>query len=268
MIRRALGSLQLRALDAADRLRGRADPLVPPRRLSNWVGDSDFRATGDEFMRYFVDLAGLRPDARVLDVGSGIGRVARPLATYLRPPGCYEGFDVVPEGVAWCQRAYRAHRNFGFRVAEVTNSLYRPDSGVPAEDYVFPYAADSFDFSVATSVFTHLLPHAADRYLGEMGRVTQPEGRLLLTFYVFNGAPPGAAAMSFPHHHGHFATASAEVPEAAVAYDETWLRDRLQAHGLVPVEPLRYGTWSGRTNGLSLQDIVIARGRPGSPHPR
>ena len=141
-------------------------------------------------MRYFVDLAGLRPDARVLDVGCGIGRIARPLASYLHPPGCYEGFDVVPDGIAWCRRAYARRDDFRFQIAEVRNALYRPDSGVPAEEYVFPYAADSFDFSFATSVFTHLLPDAADRYFAEMARVTRPDGRLFLTFFVFDHEPP------------------------------------------------------------------------------
>jgi SAM-dependent methyltransferase len=257
VLRRAFSSLRLRGLDAVDRLRG-ADPLVPPRRLSNWVGDSDFRATGDEFVRYFVELAGLRPEARVLDVGCGIGRVARPLAGYLREPGGYEGFDIVPEGVAWCRRAYSEHNNFDFQLAEVRNSLYRPDSGVAADAYVFPFAGDSFDFSFATSVFTHLLPAAADRYLAEMARVTRPDGRLFLTFFIFDGDPPTGGEMSFPHAHGHFATGSAEVPEAAVAYDEAWLRERLEAHRLRPAEPFHYGTWGGRSDGLSLQDIVIA----------
>ena len=171
---------------------------------------------------------------------------------------------MVPDGIAWCRRAYARRDDFRFQIAEVRNALYRPDSGVPAEEYVFPYAADSFDFSFATSVFTHLLPDAADRYFAEMARVTRPDGRLFLTFFVFDHEPPDGGVWRFPHRQGHFATASAETPEAAVAYDETWLRGRLQARDLQVVEPLRYGTWSGaHPDGLSVLDVVIARGRPG-----
>ena len=79
MLERALTSLRLRALDARDRITGRGDPLVPPRRLQ-FVGRGDFVETGDEFMRHFLDLAGLKAHHRVLDVGCGIGRMARPLA--------------------------------------------------------------------------------------------------------------------------------------------------------------------------------------------
>ena len=76
---RARDSLRLRALDLKDRLQGRSDRLVPPRRL-DFVGHSDFAATGDEFLSHFIELAGLQPHGKVLDAGSGIGRIARPLS--------------------------------------------------------------------------------------------------------------------------------------------------------------------------------------------
>jgi SAM-dependent methyltransferase len=257
VIARAARSLQLRLLDAGDRLLGRADRLVPPRRL-NFVGDSDFQGTGDEFMRLFVELAGLKPNERVLDVGSGIGRMARPLAGYLQQPGSYEGFDIVPEGVDWCRRRYDGYPHFRFQVAEVTNGMYRPHGGVPAAEYRFPYPDESFDFAFATSVFTHLLPAEAERYISEMARVTRPGGRILTTFFLLGPHTPLGAGgrLTFSHDHGHYATDSDETPEAAVAYEEDWVRERLSALGLrVAVHP---GTWSGRADGLSLQDIVTA----------
>jgi SAM-dependent methyltransferase len=264
VITRAVQSLRLRLLDAADHVTRRDDPLIPPRRQQGFVGDSDFRATGEEFLQYFKDLGGLQPHERVLDVGCGIGRMARPLTDYIRPPGAYEGFDVVPEGIAWCQRRYaRAFPHFHFRLADVTNALYNPDAGVPAREYTFPYPDASFDFAFACSVFTHLLPDDADRYLAEMSRVTRPEGSIFATFFLLGPetarAGFGDGRLSFPHDHGNHATDSAETPESAVAYQEEWVRHRLAAHGLSPVESFRYGTWSGRTDGLSLQDIVIAR---------
>ena len=106
LLTRARVSLSLRAADARDALRGRRDARVPPRRL-NFVGITDFVDTGDEFLGHFVALGGLQPDGRVLDVGCGIGRMARPLAGYLGRDGSYDGFDINAQGIAWCRAALR-----------------------------------------------------------------------------------------------------------------------------------------------------------------
>ncbi len=52
-----------------------------------FVGDGDYRAIGAEFLRHVVEIGGLAPDARVLDVGCGIGRLAVPLTQYLDQSG-------------------------------------------------------------------------------------------------------------------------------------------------------------------------------------
>lgn len=64
--------------------------------------------------------AGLTAGEDVLDVGCGSGRVALPLISILGPDGSYEGFDVVPEAVAWSRRRITAaHPNFRFQLADV-----------------------------------------------------------------------------------------------------------------------------------------------------
>lgn len=262
MLRRALTSARLRALDLRDRLTGRADPLVPPRPLQ-FVGEGDFAETGDEFLGHFIDLAGLEPDHRVLDVGCGIGRMARPLLGFLDPErGSYDGFDVHRKGIGWCRRRYARHPHFRFLRADLYNRVYHPGGAHRAAEYRFPYDDRSFDLVIATSVFTHLLEEEADHYLAESARVLADGGRMLATFFVLDDESrrriaAGTAGMPFLDPEAHVAVVSEDLPEEAVAYDAGWIDERLAAHGLARVLR-RPGTWSGREDGLSFQDIVVA----------
>jgi SAM-dependent methyltransferase len=265
---RARDSLKLRALDLKDRLGGRADRLVPPRRL-DFVGHSDFVATGDEFLGHFVELGGLQPHEHVLDVGCGIGRIARPLAGHLSAEGSYDGFDVNREGIGWCRRRYARHANFHFQVADLYNRRYNPRGAHAAAEYRFPYQDASFEFVILTSVLTHLLEAEADHYLAETARVLRPGGRVLATFFLLaedsrRAIAAGDAGLAFLDPHEHVAVISEEVPEEAVAYDTGWLGERLTAHGLA-LKTVTPGTWTGRDDGRSFQDIVVAERSPDRP---
>src|ERR687892_593067 len=122
-----------------------ADPsstvLASPRGFGRSTSATPCRgaATADEFMAHFIELGGLQPDERVLDVGCGIGRMARPLAGYLSSEGSYDGFDVNRDGIAWCRRRYRRHANFRFEVADLFNARYNPRGAQRADEYRFPY---------------------------------------------------------------------------------------------------------------------------------
>lgn len=248
------------ALDGSDRVRGRRDPLTPPRRL--WfVGGGDFRAVGNEFRRHFVEIGGLRPDEDVLDVGSGVGRIAVPLTGWLQ--GRYEGIDVVRRGIEWCRQTITPrYPNFRFQVADVYNRHYNREGRVRASEYRYPFADQSFDFVVLTSVFTHLLPADRDNYISEIARVLRPRGRCFATFFLLNdearrNLAAGRAAFNFRFQHRGYWTTHRRKPEAAVAYEETDVLERLEHNGL-QISAIRHGAWSGRDDGLSLQDIVVA----------
>jgi SAM-dependent methyltransferase len=269
VIPRAAQSLRLRAADAADAALGRRDGLTPPRRLSGYVGDSDFRATGEEFLGHFRQIAGLRPSDHVLEIGCGIGRMARVLVPVLRPPGSYDGFDVVRSGIDWCADRYRhTPAPFCFHHADLRNSAYNPNGTSAPDEYRFPFPDETFDLVLATSLFTHLLAGAADRYQSEAARVLAGGGRLFTTWLLLSdhqrAAPPppfrrtGGSGGSGGS--GGEAVRDLAVPEAAVAYDEAWLRERLTAHALV-LDAIHRGTWSGRP-GPSRQDLVLAHHPP------
>jgi 2-polyprenyl-3-methyl-5-hydroxy-6-metoxy-1,4-benzoquinol methylase len=128
VLARAATSARLRLADAADLALGRREPLVPPRRLQ-FVGNSDFRATGAEFRGHLRRYAELTSGDRVLDIGCGIGRIARVLATELASPsGSYDGFDVSQSGIDWCQQHYAGTpAPFRFVHVDLRHPVYNPD---------------------------------------------------------------------------------------------------------------------------------------------
>jgi SAM-dependent methyltransferase len=198
----------------------------------------------------------------VLDVGCGIGRMARPLTGHLSAGGSYDGFDINREGIAWCERRYVQYPNFRFRAVDLHNRRYNPQGTLAAAEFAFPYPDAAFDFVICTSVLTHLLEGEADHYVAEIARVLAPGGRVLGTWFLLDATSraaiaAGRAELAFLDADAHVAVVSDEVPEEAVAYDRGWVADAYARHGL-ELAAAHEGTWRGAA-GRSFQDLVLGR---------
>jgi len=248
-------------LDALDLVLGRRKELVAPRYL-NYAGDGDFEATGNEFMKYFITIGGLQPQHRVLEVGCGVGRMARPLTGYLEA-GSYEGIDVVPRGVLWCQQQIgRRYPNFRFHLADIQNSMYNPKGRFRARDYRFPFEDNQFDFVLLTSVFTHMMRADVENYISEIARTLRVGGKCFITFFILNGDARDLISSGMSSLHFRFLMNGTYVddefnPELAVGFEEAHIRNLFHQHSLT-VSGIRYGGWCGRSDYLSYQDIVLA----------
>ncbi len=263
---RGVRSAMLTGVDGVERALSGTASGCPPRRLRG-VGAGDFRAVGSALVDQLVLAAGLRAGDHVLDVGCGSGRLALPLTGFLAS-GRYEGFDIDAEMIAWCRRNITPkHPRFGFSLVNVANAHYNPGGALRADMVRFPFSAHRFDIAVATSLFTHLLPAGLANYAAESARVLRPGGTLFATFCLVDDAvlrrvERGEAAVALRHRLRDEAGVEYHAldpasPETAVGFSEAHVRETFAAAGL-RVSAIHAGTWSGRPQGFSFQDVVIA----------
>jgi SAM-dependent methyltransferase len=249
--------------DLLDLMTGRRDELIPPRGL--WfVGGGHFNE--NQFLESFVELCDLRPNHRVLDVGCGIGKQAVPLTKYLNADGSYEGFDIVPEGIDWCERQiHRRFPNFRFRHVDIFNKHYNPHGKALPSQWHFPYLTGEFDFACAISVFTHMLPDAVRNYIIETARVVKPGAKSFLSFFLLNDQSRSLIARGQSDIllnndlHG-CAVLDPAFPETTVGLPEDFVKSCFKESGMT-VSTVHYGSWCGRDKTHFYQDIVIATRR-------
>lgn len=248
-------------VDAWEAATGKRPALVPPKGMT-FIGPGDFVRIGDTLLQNFIDLCHLQPEAHVLDVGCGIGRVARPLTRYLSEEGRYDGFDIVPEGIRWCQRHYSRFPNFHFRHIHLRNDLYNLETETEASSFTFPYPTDEYDLVVLTSVFTHMQEEAVRNYLSEIGRVLKPGGCCFCTFFLITKASEAFLDSSsepfFKYRYEHYYLHNAQVKDANIAYKYSVVEQMVQKAGL-KVQSFHPGWWAGlkKEEAVNFQDVLI-----------
>lgn len=243
--------------------------LIPPRAL--WVGPQDpfihFVRWMWEFRAYLVLLCDLAADSAVLELGCNHGRTMLGLVDYLRPPGRYDGLDIMPAQIAFAQeRIQGAHPHCRFTLADIHNQIYNPTGRLTADAYAFPYPDAHFDVAYAASLFTHLQPAAAANYLRQTRRVLRPGGRALYSFFVLDHyRGPGTSAWEgyeFNHPlpgHADVAVFNPALPEQVIAYGRRAIEAMADAAGLV-VERVLPGFWSAsHQRSVNEQDLVLLR---------
>jgi len=259
--------------DTLDRRQTGRDPLVPPREVNPNIGfiprraayAREFVSSGNRIADMLVAYAGLQASQSVLDIGSGIGRVARALTTRLSPAGRYQGFDVDPAAVEWCQAAYKPFANFTFVHAPIGYVNVRGAAPIEGEDYVFPYADGSVDVAFSVSVYTHLSQPVVDHYLAETSRVLRPGGVCVNTFFVIDdfavdAMPAGRADRSYLDQGNGTFLCDPRNPNLGIGFAPDVITSLHTRHALSIVTPMRFGTWTGRhAEAFVYQDVVVAR---------
>lgn len=241
---------------------GKRDKTIPPQGLI-FIGSGDFKRIGEHCLTMFKEQCNLLPNHRVLDVGSGIGRIAIPLTKYLNNEGAYEGFDIVKKGVDWCQKNItKTNPNFKFTHIDLKNDLYNLKTEQLAKNFVFPYDDNSFDLVILTSVFTHMMPEDVKNYIQEINRVLKPNGKCFATFFILNNESKtfmkSNSSFNFKYNFGEYSLMDKDVKEANIAFEEEVLLNYINGTNL-SIEKTLYGYWSGRPRNESFdyQDTLV-----------
>jgi len=240
------------------------EDLVPPDwmfsdpdRVDGSHSAQEFVSIGESTAGWFIEHEGLASQHRVLDVGCGIGRIARPLTKHLKEGGSYDGIEIAPYKIEYCRETIGARfPNFRFYHADVFNKYYNPQGKMKACEYKFPFADESFDFVYLVSVFTHMLAADMEHYLAEIFRVLKPGAKCIASFWLTE------KTLGKPYH---FYSDVCEIyrveePEHGVIYLEDYIRD-LYIQRRLEITNLSYGSWIERPHSSKThrQDIVVAR---------
>ena len=237
--------------DLIERVLSNRDELVPPRSSIFTGSVDDFKSSGEALVRRLAHSGYLTPESKVLDIGSGMGRVAVALTSYRHGSGSYQGLDIVPSGIKWCSENITSkYPNYAFTLADIFNKEYNPAGRLKASEYRLPFGDETFDLVVLASVFTHMLPDDMRHYIAEVTRVLKRGGTCCASYNLLDAESlrtmkAGRGAFRFTRLGPHWVV-DVNVPELAVAYEEDYARTLFEEHGLSCM--IHHGWWSGRTD--------------------
>ena len=207
---------------------------------------------------------------RMLDVGCGVGRLYLAAKPYLTANDSYLGIDVTKSVIDICRQEYR-EKNVSFLHTEASNGYYAKETG--GGPVAWPMADGSHNLITALSVWTHLREEDWRFYLNEVGRVLQPGGKAIISFFIldelyrpeakrdrisdfypqlenkwiFDASAYGSRDWKYPSW--------AEVPEVATGVPKATFESAATDAGL---RVARYypGQWKDQP-GFFFQDVVI-----------
>lgn len=257
-------------LDALWRRIMSCDKIVVPDNAAFTGGcRDDFLTVGCSIVSDLIRTTGLTPSSKMLEIGSGLGRIAYPLAFYLED-GHYVGLEIVQDSVAFSARHVTPlsapGARFDFVHIDIHNEFYNPSAAKRLAEYVFPELGQ-FDVVFMSSVCTHLNDKELRLYLERAAQWTRYDGDFWATFFLVDRAAERRllhqkASSSLP-----FDLSSAgpdyylddNRSTVAVAYRVDYVRS-LYADYALSIQSLDLGTWSGVNRDYGgYQDLVVAK---------
>lgn len=238
-------------------------PPLPPKSIRFMQEDDEtFLSIG----KYEVDVllrAGLKDGYRLLDVGSGYGRLAYALIDRTVKVH-YTGIDILPKHVTWCQDEISSgHPDFVFKHVDIRNDRYNPRGALDAKTDRFISENETFNLSCLFSVFTHMYEEEIENYLRTIWDALGDEGVCVATFFLFNEnrmphIVTGGSGTDLPMSHRlneHTIYHNEADPLHAICYEQNFIWRLAEKIGF-EASIIEYGTWAGLEKGGGYQDVV------------
>lgn len=252
--------------DLKDKFLGKTHKYVPSRGAiytGSPANAKDYINQGKLHLEHLKTHIDLKPNDSVLDIGSGVGRSAIALSTYLNKQGSYDGFDVVKQGVDWCNnRLGRDFSNFKFKYVPLFNDLYNT-STLKATEFQFPYDELSFDKVFSVSLFTHMAVEEIQHYFHQIRRVLKSGGMCFSTFFLYDENDENHIStqkdFNFSYKYDGYRLMNANVVSGNIALHKTKLAEMLTNANLELVSIVD-GYWRKRNQNHNLkeyQDMVV-----------
>jgi len=246
--------------------------------LNDVVGGGDPEVIDTINTAMIEQLETIEPGMRVLDFGCGCGRVALPMLERLGESGSLVGVDIIPDMIEFCDQQIVPHfPNSEFFQLQAKNSHYKSwtkseSQNVKSISSLSDFNSASFDLIFAFSVFTHLNTADTKAYLKEIAALLKPGGKALLSALFINHSSRIGNKLKLsnvPFGRGIFRNkdiyfSSLRDKLASVGFRESTFIE-LSVEAGFEVCQIDYGSWPGRKNRASGQDIISLQPQPRLP---
>lgn len=101
----------------------------------------------------------------------------------MNPKVRYHGIDVFRPAIAWCCQAFQHFPSFRFEHLDVYSNVYNPTGAIQPEAVALPMGDATADVIICASLFTHLLQPAFVRYVAEVARILDQNGRAIVSIH-------------------------------------------------------------------------------------
>jgi len=233
----------------------------------------------DKILPFVRQTGKLNSSSVTLDFGCGFGTLATALINYGHDTGKYFGYDTNLRAIDYCSSAFARVPHFNFycplverttnyvtnrRYANARNAFDNHKVASPSRTSLKRLlGGEVLTCQFSLSVFTHMWPEDAINSLRSFSEFTSKDTVFINTWLIVDdfardAVQSGRADRELPIEVGGILTYSNANPLLCTAYPLELLHDVYYKAGH-KIEQIGYGSWAGRNNGVTYQDIVVSK---------